>query len=97
VTGGGAWGEIEETSTMVSSAIFTAHTTQTRAGWSGGGGIEARLFGNWTAKAEYLHLDLGSMTNSIAVADIFYNSFSVKSSFRDDIFRAGLNYKFDVN
>jgi outer membrane immunogenic protein len=97
VTGGGAWGEIDQTSTMVSSALFTAHTTQTRAGWAGGGGIEARLFGNWTAKAEYLHLDLGSMTNSLAVADLLYTSFSVKSSFREDIFRAGLNYKIDVN
>jgi opacity protein-like surface antigen len=58
---------------------------------------EARLLGNWTAKAEYLHLDLGSTTNSLAVTDLLYTSFSVKSSFRDDIFRAGLNYKVDVN
>lgn len=43
------------------------------------------------------YLDVGSMTNSLAVADLLYTSFSVKSSFRDDIFRAGLNYKIDVN
>jgi outer membrane immunogenic protein len=61
------------------------------------GGIETRLFGNWTAKAEYLHLDLGSTTNSLAVTELLYTSFSVRSSFRDDIFRAGLNYKVDVN
>jgi len=97
VTGGGAWGEIGQTSTMVSSDVFTLHSKQTRGGWVGGGGIEARLVGNWTAKAEYLHLDLGSTTNSLAVTDIFYNSFSVKSSFRDDIFRAGLNYKLGAN
>ncbi|WMT76046.1 outer membrane beta-barrel protein [Bradyrhizobium sp. Ash2021] len=97
VTGGGAWGEIEQTSTLVSSDIFTLHSKQTRSGWVGGGGIEARLVGNWTVKAEYLHLDLGSTTNSLAVTDIFYNSFSVKSSFRDDIFRAGLNYKLGAN
>jgi outer membrane immunogenic protein len=97
VTGGGAWGQIEQTSTMVSSDIFTLHSKQTRGGWVGGGGIEARLSGNWTVKAEYLHLDLGSTTNSLAVTDIFYNSFSVKSSFRDDIFRAGLNYKLGAS
>jgi outer membrane immunogenic protein len=98
VTGGGAWGELEQTSTFVGiSSSLTTHSTQTRGGWVGGGGIEARLFGNWTAKAEYLHLDLGSTTNTLAVADLFYNAFSVKSSFRDDIFRAGLNYKWDVN
>jgi len=73
------------------------HSKQTRSGWAAGGSIEARLFGNWTGKAEYIHLDLGSKTNSLAVTDIFYNSFSVKSSFRDYIFRAGLNYKLDVN
>ena len=35
---------------------------QLRAGWTAGGGIEARLAGNVTGKIEYLHVDFGSDT-----------------------------------
>jgi len=44
-------------------------------------------------KAEYLHVDLGSQ--NIAFLDPFGRRTTFTSSFRDDIFRAGLNYKLD--
>ena len=34
-------------------------------GWTVGGGIEARLCGNWTGKIEYLYINLGSMTTNM--------------------------------
>ena len=34
--------------------------TSTNAGWTLGGGVEVALPGNWSAKAEYLRVDLGS-------------------------------------
>jgi opacity protein-like surface antigen len=34
----------------------------TKAGWAVGGGVEGHLIGNWTAKIEYLYLDLGSVS-----------------------------------
>ena len=39
------------------NTIVSSHNT--KAGWTVGGGIEGRLAGNWTAKLEYLYLDLG--------------------------------------
>lgn len=98
-TAGGALGEIQETDEVVGGVALTnniANFKQTRGGWVAGGGIEARLFGNWTGKVEYLHLDLGTMTNSFALADPFSLALATKSSFKDDIFRIGLNYRFDT-
>jgi hypothetical protein len=39
------------------NTIVSSHNT--KAGWTLGGGLEGRLGGNWTAKIEYLYLDLG--------------------------------------
>ncbi|MSO67054.1 MAG: porin family protein [Pseudolabrys sp.] len=59
-----------------------AHST--KAGWTVGGGVEAALAGPWTAKVEYLYVDLGR-GGSIAGSD---------ASFKTNIVRAGLNYRF---
>ena len=38
------------------NTIVAGHNT--KAGYAVGGGLEGRLVGNWTAKIEYLYLDL---------------------------------------
>src|ERR1044072_4455605 len=62
VTGGLAYGELESNYALgfvgFPGAVFG--TKQTKAGFTIGGGIEGALGGNWTAKAEYLYMDLGS-------------------------------------
>jgi outer membrane immunogenic protein len=69
---------------------------QLRAGWTAGGGIEARLFGNVTGKVEYLHIDLGQ--GSVPVSSPF-NATPINITFRsrisEDLVRLGINYKFD--
>jgi outer membrane immunogenic protein len=95
VTGGAAFGGIEETDAV--PTIASASFRQTRTGWTAGGGIETHISGNWTAKLEYLHIDLGSTTNMFAYTfGGFPFAFSTSSSLRDDIVRAGVNYKFGV-
>ena len=54
VTGGLAVGDIR------AATPGLAGGTSTNAGWTLGGGVEVALPGNWTAKAEYLRVDLGS-------------------------------------
>ncbi|HXW25504.1 MAG TPA: outer membrane beta-barrel protein, partial [Xanthobacteraceae bacterium] len=65
-----------------------------RVGWVLGAGIEAALGDskNWTAKLEYLHIDLG--TQSINTVDIDGAPFTVSNRVVDDILRIGVNYKF---
>jgi outer membrane immunogenic protein len=69
---------------------------QTKPGWVLGGGIEAALWGNWTGKIEYLHVDLGSTSDSFAspLAPPFAGTFIVRSRITDEIVRVGLNYRF---
>ncbi len=69
-----------------------------------GAGVETRLGGGWSAKLEYLFVDLGTLTQTygIGINPAFGAAFttggiaSVTSSLRitDNIVRAGLNYKF---
>ncbi len=78
VTGGAAFGNIKTTIAGVGDS------SETKTGWTLGGGIEAAIAGPWTAKVEYLYVDLGS-GGSIAGSD---------ASFHTNIVRAGVNYRF---
>ncbi len=53
ITGGAAFGDIR-----ASTPSFSGTSTN-KTGWTIGGGVEVALVGNWTAKAEYLYVDLG--------------------------------------
>jgi len=83
-TGGVAIGDINANASGFGSA------STTRAGWTVGGGVEFALAGNWTAKAEYLHVDLGSFDCGLSCGVPFTNNVS----FQSDIIRGGLNYRF---
>ncbi len=84
VTGGLAVGDIRATTPGF------AGTTQTNAGWTVGGGLEFALTNNWTAKAEYLHVDLGHMNCGFNCGATSPNNVSA----REDLVRAGINYRF---
>jgi len=81
VTGGVAYGDIVASQT-------TGDATQTKFGWSAGGGVEYALTRNWSAKAEYLHLDLGTATLFGAASGASTLSVPVTN----DLVRAGINY-----
>jgi outer membrane immunogenic protein len=78
--------------TGTASGMFAFSQSTTRTGWTLGGGVEGALAGNWTWKAEYLYLSLGSESGS--VADNFGGTASWNAKFTDNIVRAGLDYKF---
>ena len=103
VTGGLAVGEVMTAGTVFGfdgdgnpvNTIVSSHNT--KAGWTVGGGIEGRLAGNWTAKLEYLYLDLGSVSTVPTPAANSTVAVAFNSRVTDNIVRAGINYKFDPN
>jgi outer membrane immunogenic protein len=61
-------------------------------GWAAGGGVEY-LSGPWSARVEYLHYDLGTLSYSVAPpAPVFFNS-SVRMS--GDMVLGSISYKFN--
>jgi outer membrane immunogenic protein len=83
VTGGLAVGDIR-----AATAGFSGGDT-TNAGWTVGAGLELALPGNWTAKAEYLRVDLGSF-NCTGCGALPPDNVSLQ----ENVFRAGVNYHF---
>ena len=81
VTAGVAYGDIE--------ARGTPKTSDTNAGWTVGGGVEVALAGKWTAKAEYLYVDLGDIQCGTASCGA-----PVNVDFTTHIVRGGLNFRF---
>jgi outer membrane immunogenic protein len=72
--------------------------TSVRAGWTLGAGIEGVVSGNWTAKLEYLYIDLGNVSGSFITPVIGASGGFLTSSYNthitDNILRVGLNYRF---
>ncbi len=82
-TGGLAAGEVHAWDSLLPSSGDAF-----QVGWTAGGGVESALTHNWSAKVEYLYLDLGSQTFDVAPG------VPEKVSFKTSIIRAGLSYEF---
>lgn len=96
-TGGLAYGQVR-TSETIGAAAFGFSSRDTRVGYTVGAGIEGVIGGNWTAKLEYLWVDLGTTSGSYlttipALGGGFLSS-NYSSRITDNIVRVGLNYKF---
>lgn len=76
------------------NGVTTGHT---QAGWTGGGGIEWAFADNWTAKVEYLYVNLGNgnVTCATATCLAFAGAPIVTSvGLTENLIRAGVNFKF---
>lgn len=82
ITGGAAFGNVKATQFGIGSA------SDTNVGWTVGAGIEAAVIANWTAKIEYLYVDLGDVSCAACLP------VASNVDFRTHIVRAGLNYRF---
>lgn len=77
-TGGLAYGDVKGKSGSLTE-------TKTQVGWTLGAGAEVGLAANWSAKVEYLYMDLGSRSYSITGAD---------NGLEASVLRLGVNYHF---
>lgn len=70
--------------------------SETRAGWTAGGGIEVPVFSSTTLKLEYLYTDLGSMKlPQTALTGSGDASTAGKAEITNDVLRAGMNWKLN--
>jgi outer membrane immunogenic protein len=79
-------------------------TSHTQSGWTAGGGIEWAFADNWTAKVEYLYVNLGNgSVNCITPACIAASTsiafpagapIPVSVGLTENLIRAGVNFKF---
>jgi len=83
VTGGGAFGDVKTTAGGLGSQ------TTTQAGWTGGAGVEAAISGPWTAKVEYLYVDLGKASCGAVPCGL-----ATSASLTSNLVRGGINYRF---
>ncbi len=84
ITGGISYGNVEARQQGFGSI------NETRLGWNAGAGLEYAFMHNWSAKVEYLYVDLGELTCNAACSGTV--PFDV--SFTSSIVRGGLNYRF---
>jgi outer membrane immunogenic protein len=100
-TGGLAYGEVKSNEVVGGLAGFSSTTTN--VGWTVGAGVEGVIGGNWTAKLEYLYVDLGRVSGSFLTAIPAFGAGAVASGtltssyssrVTDNVLRVGVNYKF---
>lgn len=102
-TGGLAYGDAKTRFTATNLSVpcpfnwcLAGSTSGLSVGWAAGAGVEFAFAPRWTAKAEYLHIDLGS--RSVTALDSFPplagGAVTVTSTTRADIARVGVNYNF---
>ena len=72
--------------------------SDTRSGWTVGGGIEYALGYGWSAKGEFVYVDFGNwntFTGCTGVVGCPSGTVTNRNvNLKDYIWRAGLNYKF---
>jgi outer membrane immunogenic protein len=107
-TGGAAWGRVVTTLSQTclnfgcgadsTRLLAVSSTTSTdKLGWVAGVGVEYALSANWSAKAEWLYIDLGTINNSLTTAGSPGTGFQTTAwsrTERYDELRVGVNYKF---
>jgi outer membrane immunogenic protein len=103
-TGGYAYGSVK---TKIAASFLgtptTAQITNTKGGWTVGGGIETPftflsiLGPNWTSKTEYLYVDLGTSAGSFPIPFVPVITAANSTQVREHIFRTGLNYHFNAS
>ncbi len=103
MTGGLAYGEVETNATFTNTVAFLGgpvvgstttalSSNTTKAGWVIGAGAEWAIYGPWSAKLEYLYMDLGTVSSSFVATGPF-TLINTSSRITDNIVRLGVNYR----
>jgi outer membrane immunogenic protein len=94
VTGGAAGGDVIQGFSPAFGG--NSGTTSNNIGWTVGGGIQYALpatsFGTWSIKVEYLYVNLGTFSCTIACSGVAGQTTNI--TLDENIFRTGIDYRF---
>jgi outer membrane immunogenic protein len=103
-TGGLAYGHVASTTVdqvTTTPDFYSASASTVRVGWTAGAGAEWMFAPNWSAKLEYLYVDLGTASYNVpcsnGVAFCLQTpppTYQTDLRVRDNIVRVGVNYHF---
>jgi len=92
-TAGFAYGRLDTKASATAGGLTaTFDSGDTRTGWTAGVGIEVAFAPNWSAKLEYLHLDLGDRSFNWVLVPL--PPITDRTDLTLDVVRAGVNYRF---
>jgi outer membrane immunogenic protein len=109
-TGGMAMTHLEITNTFTDNTVLfgagISDDSETKVGWTVGGGLEFQLTDNLSLDAEYLWVDFSSVNSGGTITNTaggvgfsafdFVSPFAASASLSSSIVKVGLNYRFDV-
>lgn len=91
-TAGGAFADLTINEANTAPVAPGATETHQYSGWTAGAGVEWGFAAHWSAKAEYLYMDLGRQ-GYFATTTTGCCTFQ-STRLTDNVFRVGVNYKF---
>jgi outer membrane immunogenic protein len=97
VTAGAALANVSDDLTVTVGGVSGAFDTHTgsRLGWTAGGGVDVALTSNWSARLEYLYVNVEDIGTSTRIPNVLGVGFTNKGiELRDNIVRVGVNYRF---
>ena len=101
-TGGLAYGSLQTDLTLFGRTpggvgiSATRSGSSTRVGWTVGGGVEWKFRPGWSAKIEYLYMELENTSNNLFLTSPVGTGIGANLTSRvtDNIIRGGFNYSF---
>jgi outer membrane immunogenic protein len=94
-TGGAAFAGIRTRYSQSDGGVNTAQSfSQTRTGFTVGGGLEYAFDSNWRGRLEYRYTDYGKFTDNATAAGGFWDGYANHHTIRENTVRIGLTYAF---
>jgi outer membrane immunogenic protein len=103
ITGGAAFTNISASTRYSDNAVSAGvpngfvTTSQSKAGWTMGAGLEVAIAPRWTLRAEYLRVEFSGVTGAGRITNPvngFFNPISLSADLKSDLVRVGVSHKF---
>lgn len=93
--GGAAWGHTSANVTVTDAGIqYSGQTSNTRSGWTIGGGLEWMFVPHWSVFLEGNYMDFGSNSGTVVTSTVCPAGCSISAKATESNVLVGVNYRF---